>query len=73
VIGICATERSTAIAPATGEDPAAAFSVTTVELHEVVTSLADIDRMRIDGRAASAAIGRVVGWTGVDNRTRNRD
>jgi hypothetical protein len=38
VIGICATEGSTAAAPAAGEDPAAAFRVATVELHQVVAS-----------------------------------
>ena len=68
-----ATKGSAAVAPATRKDAPASFGVTAVELHEMAASLADIVRMRVDGRTTSAAIRRVVGWTGVGDRPRDWD
>ena len=56
MIGMFATKGSPAIAPAAREDPPAAFRVATVELHKMAASLADIVRMRIDGRATPTAV-----------------
>jgi len=56
MIGMFATKGSPAIAPAAREDPPAAFRVATVELHKMAASLADVVRMRIDGRATPTAI-----------------
>lgn len=73
VLGVGAAEGSTTGTPSCGEDAAAAFRIEAVELDEMSASLTDVDRVRVNRRATSAAIGRI-GWRpAVRNRSGNRD
>ena len=73
VLGLVTAEPSTARTPAGGRDTTAPLGVAAVELDEVSTAPADVDRVRIHGRPASAAIDRVGRWSAGRSGSWDRD